>query len=370
VVDWPELAQGQEAEEDESGLRTGVESLLLEAGLTGHFRALPLDGGANNRVFHLQGTGSDFLLKMYSESPGDSRARPSTEFNFCRFAWDQNVRALPRPLAWTPETRVALYEYIPGRLLRPDEIGVDVVSEALDFYEAINKNSQLPAARALPPASEACFSIGDHLERVAWRVARLADLEVSSEVDDRARTFIGQALVPAWKEIRQRTEAGAGTGYLQARIPESDERLSPSDFGFHNAIRTADGSLRFIDFEYAGWDDPARMVCDFFCQPALPIPSDYFDWVARRVTADLSEPETHLRNTRLLFSVYQIKWCCILLNDFLKSGHDRRNFSTRGSAETRKVAQLEKARLKLDTLLGTTKSQLPASGGDEKHGLH
>ena len=25
----------------------------------------------------------------------------------------------------------------------------------------------------------------------------------------------------------------------------------------------------FIDFEYAGWDDPSKLICDFFCQPAV-----------------------------------------------------------------------------------------------------
>ncbi len=369
MVDWPELAIGREAEEDEAGLRAGAQTLLIEAGFTDHFRARPLNGGANNRVFHLQGTDSDLLLKMYFRSAADARARPSTEFNFCRVVWDQGVRAVPRPLACTPEARVALYEYIPGRLLRSEEIDVDAVGEALDFYDAINQDLPTTAARALPRASEACFSIGDHLECVGGRVARLTGVEASSEVDARARSFIGRALVPAWEQIRRRTEDEAGAG-LRTRIPESDERLSPSDFGFHNAIRTADGSLRFIDFEYAGWDDPARMVCDFFCQPALPIPSDYFDWVARRVTSDLSEPKTHLRNTQLLFPVYQIKWCSILLNDFIKSGSDRRTFSTGGSADTRKETQLEKARLKLDTLLAQTQSQLSTSGWNETNGLH
>ena len=42
-----------------------------------------------------------------------------------------------------------------------------------------------------------------------------------------------------------------------------DKCLSPSDFGFHNVIVEKDKILRFIDFEYAGWDDPAKMVSDF-----------------------------------------------------------------------------------------------------------
>src|SRR5690606_1492036 len=53
--------------------------------------------------------------------------------------------------------------------------------------------------------------------------------------------------------------------------PDEDEKelaprfrlLSPSDFGFHNMLRRDDGSLAFIDFEYFGWDDPAKLAADF-----------------------------------------------------------------------------------------------------------
>ena len=42
--------------------------------------------------------------------------------------------------------------------------------------------------------------------------------------------------------------------------------MSPSDFGFHNVIKK-DDFLYFIDFEYAGLDDPVKLICDFYCQP-------------------------------------------------------------------------------------------------------
>ena len=39
-----------------------------------------------------------------------------------------------------------------------------------------------------------------------------------------------------------------------------------SDFGFHNVINK-NNKLFFIDFEYAGLDDPIKLICDFYCQP-------------------------------------------------------------------------------------------------------
>ena len=42
--------------------------------------------------------------------------------------------------------------------------------------------------------------------------------------------------------------------------------MSPSDFGFHNVIKKKK-KLFFFDFEYAGMDDPVKLISDFICQP-------------------------------------------------------------------------------------------------------
>ena len=172
----------------------------------------------------------------------------------------------------------------------------------------------------------------------------MANIHAHSEIAAAAGAFVRQSLVPMWNEVTQRIRATAGREGLAERIPVSDERLSPCDFGFHNAINGSAGAIRFIDFEYAGWDDPARVVCDFFCQPAVPVPRRFFDLVASRLTEDLSDPQWHRCRIRLLLPVYQIRWCCILLNDFLDVAGHRRQFA--GSADdpdARKRAQLDKA---------------------------
>jgi len=332
-------------------LRPAVESLLSMAGLTRDFRARLLDGGANNRVFHLRAGNADVLLKVYFRCPEDGRDRLAAEFAFCRFAWENGIHLVPRPLACMPEVSLALYEYLPGRPIQPSDISDAALSQALDFYDVINKYRGLPAAAVLPNAAEACFSIQDHLECVDGRVARLTKIEVCSEINESAHVFVRDELEPMWRDIRRFTVDTARAEHLLAKIAESDKCLSPSDFGFHNAVMMADGALRFIDFEYAGWDDPGKLVCDFFCQPALPVPLEHFEKVMMRVTTKLSAPDWHRHRIRLLFPVYQIKWCCILLNDFLSVGSHRRLFSGGlHDVVARKVKQLQKARTALTTV--------------------
>ena len=58
-------------------------------------------------------------------------------------------------------------------------------------------------------------------------------------------------------------------------FPQRLRVLSPSDFGFHNALRRPDGTIVFVDFEYFGWDDPAKMMADAMLHPGNPAFTGY-----------------------------------------------------------------------------------------------
>jgi hypothetical protein len=130
-----------------------------------------------------------------------------------------------------------------------------------------------------------------------------------------------------------------------AEFLETAQRcVSPSDFGFHNALAQPDGTPRFLDFEYAGWDDPAKMTGDFFAQLAVPVPTNFFDRFVHETTAAFPRPEELFQRARLLRPVYQIKWCCIALNVFLPVNLARRKFANPSLDENAlKRAQLTKA---------------------------
>ena len=324
-----------------------VARLLAEAGLRGDFSCAGLSGGANNRVYRIRCDGGDVLLKAYFQHPHDTRDRLNTEFSFCRFAWDHGLRYVPRPLASDRTAGLGLYEFIAGRQLSPGEIGMWEVEQAWEFYCALNRHKLAPAARMLARGSEACFTLDEHLACVERRITSLAAIDSTIPGNVEAAAFVRDQLAPAWLRVKSRFLAQAAEQNLaiDQALPDQDRCLSPSDFGFHNAILGTDGRLRFIDFEYAGWDDPAKMVCDFFSQPAVPVPAECFGPFVNRVTADLSNPELHAGRIELLRPVYRIKWCCIMLNDFLPAGRQRRAFAQEAQNEdARKAGQLQKAR--------------------------
>jgi hypothetical protein len=328
-----------------------VQALADAAGLGPVRSVAPMPGGANNRVFRVEAAAGAALLKAYFRHPDDPRDRLGAEWAFSRFAWESGVRCIPQPLACDPEAGLGLFEFVYGRSLHGSLAGEAAVDQAIEFYRALNRART--AAAALPRASESCFSLDDHFATVDRRVNRLKAIPVAAVADMAAAGFVEGELLPAWQRVQAEARAAASALGLKPDRPldPPDRCVSPSDFGFHNALLAADGRLRFVDFEYAGWDDPSKLVCDFFCQPAVPAPAAALGRFAVAVAGELPAPELHLARANLLLPVYRVKWVCIMLNEFLPVGGTRRTFSdTAAAQDARKAAQLAKARAALAAL--------------------
>jgi hypothetical protein len=271
-------------------------------------------GGRNNRVFCVIANDSKFLLKSYLEHPNDKRDRLKAEFDFCKYAWGLGL-PVAKPYAKDNTNKLALYDFIEGRKILKEEIDIGLINQALDFFIGLNKVKPLEGTFSV--ASEACFSIDDHINIVQRRIERLKNVEPSSDINKQMIHFIKNDLLELWNKIK----------CIESGDLKIERCISPSDFGFHNAILKSNAKLYFFDFEYAGWDDAAKMICDFFCQPDMPIPLKYFDFFTKRALSIFAEPGKHIKRVKLLLPVYKIKMCCIMLNEFLDEGEERRKFS-------------------------------------------
>lgn len=325
---------------DPEAFRARVAAFLHAHGFADECAVEPVAGGGNNRVYRVATPERAGLLKAYFQNPADPRDRFGAERAFYEFLWSQGVRRTPEPLGWDAEQRLGLFTFVAGRKLRAEEITADPVAQALAFVAELNSARTAPAARQLSLASEACFSVAEHLACVERRVGRLELIEAVGPLEREAVAFVAEELKPAWQKIRESLDGQVPVG---VRLSPAHRCLSPSDFGFHNALQTADGRLQFFDFEYAGWDDPAKLACDFFCQPELPVDLSFWNEFVCRLTATLLPDPGFPDRARRLLPAYQVKWCCILLNDFLAADRTRREFALGKSLGARKAAQLKKA---------------------------
>jgi Phosphotransferase enzyme family len=286
-------------------------SLLTQLGKPAHSSLIALAGGRNNRVWRVDCGSESFLLKNYFWSEADPRDRLGQEWAFLDFLQSIGSRKAPAPLAKDPSTRFALLEFIPGN--PPQEIGESDILDAAEFFAEMNAQSAFD--KNLPPVSEACFSIQAHLETTAARIDRLQQIQSTSEEHEQAVLFIRDTLLPLWHDLRKKIEDIPDSTRREI-LPPSERCLSPSDFGFHNALRQSDGTLRYVDFEYAGWDDPAKTLIDFTNQPDRLLSENLAALFLEKTIPLFPNPDALHQRLALLTPLYQIKWACICLNAF------------------------------------------------------
>ena len=319
-----------------------VRSASTLAGLSSSATLRPLKGGANNRVFQL---GENAVVKRYFQHPGDTRDRFATERAFYNYTSTIDLSCVPKVFGWDQTNRLGVFEFVKGTA--PVTAAAPQIEAAMKFLGQLNGQRDRTEARSLPSAAEACLSLDTHLATVRRRIDGVSALPCHDELDAEAVEFVAQILQPLWKTTCDSLRSSYTVSDLRQELPQQDRCISPSDFGFHNALAREDDTLVFFDFEYAGWDDPAKLVSDFFCQPDVPVAPTFFEHVITSVAQSLklANQEAFAARCRCLLPIYQIKWSCILLNDFTPVGRDRREFSL-GPAEavTRRQRQLARAR--------------------------
>jgi hypothetical protein len=63
------------------------------------------------------------------------------------------------------------------------------------------------------------------------------------------------------------------------------------------------------------------------------------------------DPTAFARRAALLLPVYELKWCCIMLNEFLPAADSRRTFAGAiADREARRAVQLAKVESSLDRM--------------------
>lgn len=316
-----------------------AEILRLGARLAGRpaEAAVPVKAGGNNRIWRLGCGDVSYALKIYPPQEADPRDRMGAEWRALEFLAGHGIAAVPRPIA--RGDHAALYEWIDGEPVTvPAPEDVDRLA---DFLLAIQELRD--RAEGIGPASAACFSGAEALAQL-W--ARLARLEEVAGGFPELHAFLAERLRPAAQDLAQR--AGSHP------VPAEHRVLSPSDFGFHNALRRPDGGLAFLDFEYFGWDDPVKAVADVMWHGGMDLPRPlglrFRDRVAPAfATRDRDFP----RRLEAMFPLYGLIWCLILLNEYLPERWQRRNLGGRvADPQAMRARQLARAAARLEALHG------------------
>ncbi len=302
---------------------TKAGAFLRQAGV-GALSLKEVGAGGNNRVYKVECATQCFALKHYFSHPGDRRDRWGAEVGFLRHLEEAGVHGVPRVVSAHGTERLALFTWIEGR--RPSAVSLDHVRQAGRSFAAMNRSRG--SANNLELASEASFSIAQAIELVERRLGSLMSLSRANGID-REAARLADEMTRLWPSVKERAHQQAAQAGLdpEEEVRVSQRCLSPSDFGFHNALEASSGELCFLDFEYAGWDDPAKMAADFFCQPEVPASLRFWDDFIEEAFADFEGRAGIAARAQILLPAFQLRWCAIALSLFLPVSLARRQFS-------------------------------------------
>lgn len=280
----------------------------------------PVPAGGNSEVFRVRDDrGRCCLGKRYKSKTADGRDRLDTEIRALELILGSGLMNVPHPVACDRENAVALYEYVEGTSARKGMIVHSDIDAAADFLIRLAAVGGGLPVEAAPPAAEACFSFEEALINIRGRIERLRDTPSAPLRDSDLTSFLDSDLIPMVEEAAEwgaRELARYGLT-LEARLPRAAWVLSPSDFGFHNAVRRNDGSLVFVDFEYFGWDDPAKMVSDFILHPAMDLSEEQKAHFVSQLCRGLPPQTLLAKRLPVAYPLFAAKWCLIMLNVYL-----------------------------------------------------
>ena len=316
-----------------------------------------LGGGRNSQVYRLVCQRSHrYVAKRYFSPAGEARNRLEVEFSSLQFLWRHGIRCVPRPILANRAQEYAVCEYIEGRTISSKEVTDADLDEAVRFLERLKALRASPESLDLPPASEACFSVDALVNVIDRRLERLRALGQEEVLAQGLQDFLVSEFVPSFHQIvlwckTVLRESGLS---FSAEIAVNERTLSPSDFGFHNALRRRDGHLCFLDFEYFWWDDPAKMIADVLLHPAMELQERDRHWFATQMFRVFQDHERLAKRLEVLWPLCGLNWCLIFLNEFVPEHRLRRGFAGGQLLSGTKVLaeQLVKAKQMLHTILG------------------
>ncbi|CAM2007969.1 phosphotransferase [Acanthopleuribacter pedis] len=206
--------------------------------------------------------GSQYILKHFLESSENAEERLAGEVKHLNALHQVGITKVPKSFwhrgCW------GLFNHIEGSHV--DEPNDQDVGQLIDFLIALDQKSDALRAQQVDRAPKARFRLHLYADKLntLWNQVLSACQRPDGPKD---------IMLFMMTDMEQLRQDNLNHFYLwlkrekwekEQEISEKEAIFSPSDFGFHNTIKAADGTLSFLDFEESGWDDPAKLLADFF----------------------------------------------------------------------------------------------------------
>ena len=303
---------------------------------------IQLKGRGNSSVYKVLTDKNPIFLKIYPQIGKHNRLE--SEFYSTKILNDLGMNEVQKPIVFNKELNIAAYEWI--NTSNSYSFDTSAMEKILQFLKNMHSKRNNHLFDDFSMASDSCTSILSIENQIKRRLSQLQ--ESSKEFGD-LNDFLKNDFIPVFTKVVAWSKSNLTKEQDYSRsLDKSELTLSPSDFGFHNMIFSEDGSLRFVDFEYFGWDDPVKLISDFSHHAGMSLTKEMESYWFSGVKSIYGE--CILNRLQVSWPLYGLNWCLIILNEFKSDVWSRRCLANQEIESNKKdilLDQLTKSKNKL-----------------------
>ena len=310
--------------EEYFGLSTWLEKVFQSP--LSSFQLLPTSG--NNRIYKIQlRNEEEYVVKQYFHLKEDSRPRLKAEFGHLDALWNLGFKNIPKPIR--NKKNWAVYSLIEGDSVK--SINLEKIDEVLSFICRLSDESDKLRDLPILPASDSRSCLKDYIDQIERRFSLIIEGAKTSDLEKEISNFLGQNLFPLKEFILKKFYASIESiGWsLNSPYKEDQQMFCPSDLGFHNIISSTEKNERlvFLDFEYSGWDDPAKLLADFFHHAGQKVSWEHKWYLLEKFATHRKHDPDFLRRWEIVIDSVGLEWVLIVLNVIDANEMKRKRFA-------------------------------------------
>lgn len=294
-----------------------------------------IQSGKNNLVGKILYKNKLCVYKKYlkNKKNGIKYSRYESETNFINFLKNKKIKNLPSILSSNPVSQENIFNYIDGKKVK--KIRKKDIQQCINFIRKINLNFPKKKNLYNQKATEACLSLKDHINTAEKRILMLSRFSKNHGLYKKAKFFVRNDLKKSLKKKVVNIYELFSKEEISRKLKPSELILSPSDFGFHNIIKK-NNKLYFFDFEYAGLDDPVKLICDYICQPDYRLNKKQINFFYKKILKLFSNQNYIDKRFKAVIGIHRIKWCCIILSEMLNRQYLKRREFAKSDIDVKK----------------------------------
>ena len=268
-----------------------------------------LKGRKNSKIYKIEFKNKNYaIIKQYPDRINDRRLRIEREIEAFKILKKYKFDNVPRVIEYNKDFNVLIMEYING--YTPKKISPEDLDQSIKFIKKIKK---IKIKKQNYPffAVESCENFKNLLNQINYKFNDLVKVSNNSRI---LKKHLNNTLKKTINNLLKSTKQLKIYKILFKKTKNNHLILSPSDFGFHNTIKSK--KLYFIDFEYFGLDDPVKLVIDFILHPGMRLKLQLKKKWLRANLSIFSNDKYFKERLTFLIPFFAIRWALIVLNDF------------------------------------------------------